>query len=74
MSDNKLLVWNETRHSLDGKEYGVRLLLSETEAKYMQAIGILGELTQIIGMQPVADQQMLEFEKSAYVTNRGMLV
>ena len=64
-------VWSETRKASDGREYEVRLLLTETEALHLQAVGAVGQLWRIVGMQTVADMTMAQFEKEAHTATGG---
>jgi hypothetical protein len=66
-------VWSEFREGSDGKLYSVRLLLTDEEARHMQSVGCLGPLWHIVGMQPVADSTMAQFEKEAHTAGGGVV-
>lgn len=66
-------VWSETRKARNGREYEVRLLLTDAEAQHLQAAGVVGELWQVVGMQTVADMTMAGFEKEAHTATGGSI-
>lgn len=66
-------VWSETRKSKAGREYEVRLLLTDKEAKHLQAAGVVGELWEVIGMQTAADATVARFELEAHTATGGAI-
>ena len=66
-------VWSETRTAPNGETYDVRLLLTDTEAQHLQAVGVVGQLWEIVGMQQVADVTMARFEMEAHTATGGIL-
>lgn len=66
-------VWSETRIAPNGERYDVRLLLTEDEAKHLQAAGVVGPLWRVVGMQTVADMTMAGFEKEAHTATGGAI-
>ena len=66
-------VWSEFREGADGKLYGLRLLLTDEEARHLQAVGCTGPLQRIVGMQAMADSTMAQFEKEAHTAGGGVV-
>lgn len=66
-------VWRETRTAPNGVEYDLRLLLTEDEAKHLQALGVVGPLWRIVGMQAVADMTIAQFEREAHTATGGSI-
>ena len=64
-------VWSEERTSPIGEVYYVRLLLTEAEARHLQAVGVVGSLWRVVDMQAVADIKMAEFERGAHLATGG---
>ena len=48
-------VWAEPKTGADGAEYSVRYLLDIEELNGLQSAGIIGPVSEIVGMQEVAD-------------------
>lgn len=71
MSDMK--AWSETRTAPNGERYDVRLLLTDAEAKHLQAVGAVGPLWRIVGMQEVADATVAQYEKEAHTACGGVV-
>lgn len=71
MSDMK--AWIETRTAPNGERYDVRLLLTDAEAKHLQAVGAVGPLWRIVGMQEVADATVAKYEKEAHTACGGVV-
>ncbi len=66
-------VWSETRTATNGEAYDVRLLMTDTEAEHLQAVGVVGPLWEIVGMQTVADMTMAQFECEAHTATGGAI-
>lgn len=66
-------VWSETRTAPNGERYDVRLLLTTAEASHLQAVGAVGPLWRILGMQQVADATVASFEKEAHTAGGGVV-
>jgi len=65
-------VWGFTSPGNDGKPYGVRLLMTPDEIKALQAAGLIPEVTEIVGMQTVADQLLAGFEREVFTACGGL--
>lgn len=57
----------------DGLPYGVRLLHTDEEIKGLQAAGLIPEVSELIGMQTVADQVVAGFEREALTAMGGLI-
>lgn len=66
-------VWSETRIAPSGEAYDVRVLLTDTEAEHLQAVGVVGPLWEVVGMQTLADSVMAEFERQAHTATGGAI-
>ncbi len=66
-------VWSETRTAPNDEAYDVRLLLTEKEAEHLQAVGVVGPLWEVVGMQTLADSVMAGFEKEAHTATGGAI-
>lgn len=63
--------WAETRHGSDGLPYSVRYLATEQEIDGWQAAGIVGEVSEIVGMQHVAEQAVALIEREMVLATGG---
>jgi hypothetical protein len=66
-------VWSELKTGTDGKLYGIRYLLTDTEADHLQKVGVVGELLEVISMKQAADQTMAAFERDQMVYEGGQV-
>ena len=60
-----MIVWGAIKRGADGKDYGVRYLLTREELAGLQKAGLVGEVEQIDGMQAVADGIVAMYEREA---------
>lgn len=59
----ELKVWAQFKVGADGKEYGVRYLLSDLEMRQLKSMGVIGGgVEQIVGMQRDADEAVAQLE------------
>ena len=66
-----MIVWGSIQRGADGKDYGVRYLLTREELAGLQAAGLVGEVEQIDGMQAVADGIVAMYEREAVLAGGG---
>lgn len=64
-------VWAEFKDGTDGKTYGIRYLLTDTEAEHLQSVGVIGDVMEVISMQSAADQTIAAFERDQMVYEGG---
>jgi len=60
-----MIVFGAIQTGADGKQYGVRYLLTREELAGLQAAGLVGEVDQIEGLQSVADGIVAMYERDA---------
>lgn len=60
-----LKAWSELKTGSDGQEYGIRYLLTTEELFGLQKAGLVGEVTELAYMQPVADEVVASFKADA---------
>lgn len=56
----------------DGFSYSVRLLLEPEELHGLQRAGIVGEVSEVIGMQEAADTLVAGLQKEFYTATGGL--
>lgn len=66
-----MIVWGAIKRGTDGKDYGVRYLLTREELAGLQAAGLVGEVEQIEGLQAVADGIVAMYEREAVLACGG---
>lgn len=66
-----MIVWGTIKRGADGKDYGVRYLLTREELAGLQKAGLVGEVEQIDGMQDVADGIVAMYEREAVLACGG---
>lgn len=66
-----MIVWGTIKTGADGKQYGVRYLLTREELAGLQAAGLVGEVEQIEGLQSVADGIVAMYEREAVLAGGG---
>ena len=64
-------VWNEFKTGADGRLYGVRYMLDNEELAGLQAAGLVGDASEIIGMKEYADHVLADFELQSYKSAGG---
>lgn len=57
----------------DGRTFSIRYLLAADELAGLQAAGILGEVSEVVGMQQAADGLVAHWEKQSFIDNGGNL-
>lgn len=60
-----LKAWSEIKTGADGQEYGLRYLLTTEELFGLQKAGLVGEVAELVYMQPVADEVVASFKADA---------
>lgn len=68
-----MIVFGAIKIGSDGKQYGVRYLLTREELAGLQAAGLVGEVDEVIGMQEAADSVVAAFERDAVVACGGAI-
>jgi hypothetical protein len=66
-------VWNELKTGTNGRLYGVRYLLEPQELQGLQSAGIIGEVSEIVGMQQVADTVIADYERQTFTACGGLV-
>jgi len=66
-------IYSELKTGTDGKIYGLRYMLTETELRHMQSVGLIGEVCEVISMKTAADQAMASFERDQVVYEGGSI-
>lgn len=56
----------------DGFSYSVRLMLEEVELAALQRVGIIGEVSEVVGMQATSDHLVAELQKEFYTACGGL--
>lgn len=59
-------VWTETKTGTDGNRYEVRYLMTELEARQLQAAGLVGELWRVEAMIKVADAAVAGLQRDLH--------
>jgi hypothetical protein len=65
-------VYSATAIGLDGAAYNVRFLLEPEELLGLQRAGIVGEVTEVVGMQDLADALLADMEKQMHTAAGGL--
>lgn len=68
-----MIVWGAIKRGTDGKDYGVRYLLTREELAGLQAAGLVGEVDEIVGMRTVADAIVAMYEREAVLACGGVM-
>lgn len=58
-----LRIYSELKTGIDGKEYGLRHLLSLEELAGLQRAGLVGEVGEVVQMQREADEAVAMVER-----------
>lgn len=58
-----LRIYSELKTGSDGKEYGLRHLLSREELAGLQRAGLVGEVGEVVQMQREADEAVAMVER-----------
>ena len=66
-------VWAEEKAGNDGLIYSIRYLLDSEEVCGLQSAGIIGPVSEIVGMQDAADCLVAGFEKQFYTASGGVV-
>lgn len=66
-------VWSELKTGKDGLTYSVRYLLSDDEIRGLQSAGLIGPVSEIVGMQEAADSLMASYEKEQHQAGGGLV-
>lgn len=56
----------------DGFSYSVRLMLEEVELEALQRVGIIGAVSEVVGMQATSDHLVAELQKEFYTACGGL--
>lgn len=56
----------------DGFTYSVRLMLEDVELEALQRVGIIGAVSEVVGMQPTTDALIAELQKEFYTACGGL--
>lgn len=56
----------------DGFTYSVRLMLEEVELEALQRVGIIGAVSEIVGMQATTDALVAGLQKEFYTACGGL--
>lgn len=65
-------VYSTTAVGLDGAAYSVRFLLEPAELERLQSAGIIGEVSEVVGMQDIADSLIAGLEKQMHTAAGGL--
>lgn len=63
--------YSYTAKGSDGFTYSVRLMLEEIELEALQRAGIIGEVSEVVGMQPTTDALIAGLQKEFYTACGG---
>lgn len=66
-------VWSEIKQGRDGREYSLRYMLTPEEVFHLQKIGLIGEVSEIVGMQTVCDTLIAQFEVENILAEGGQV-
>ena len=66
-------VFSEIKTGTDGREYGVRYLLTDEEASWLRRVGLVGQLYEVVGMKAVADIAVAAIELDNHVGEGGVV-
>jgi hypothetical protein len=64
-------VFSEIKTGTDGREYGIRYLLTDEEASWLRRVGLVGQLYEVVGMKAVADMAVAAIELDNHVSEGG---
>jgi hypothetical protein len=64
-------VFSEIKTGTDGREYGIRYLLTDEEASWLRRVGLVGQLYEVVGMKAVADMAVAAIELDNHVGEGG---
>jgi hypothetical protein len=64
-------IYSEIKTGTDGREYGIRYLLTEEEASWLRRVGLVGQLYEVVGMKAVADMAVAAIELDNHVGEGG---
>lgn len=57
---------------MDGQTYSVRLMLEPLELEVLQRVGIIGEVSEVVGMQATTDALIAGLQKEFYTACGGL--
>lgn len=61
-----------TAKGSDGFTYSVRLMLEEIELEALQRVGIIGAVSEVVGMQPTTDALVAGLQREFYTACGGL--
>jgi hypothetical protein len=64
-------IYSEIKTGTDGREYGIRYLLTDEEASWLRRVGLVGQLYEVVGMKAVADMAVAAIELDNHVGEGG---
>ena len=71
MSD-KPRVWSQSIRLPDGRVFEVLHLATAEHIKALQAVGLVGDVDEVVGMQEAADAELAQLEKQFHVDSGGV--
>lgn len=57
---------------IDGHSYSVRLMLEPLELEVLQRVGVIGEVSEVVGMQATTDELIAGLQKEFYTACGGL--
>ena len=69
---DKPKVWSQSIRLPDGRVFEVPYLATAEHIKALQAVGLVGEVDEVVGMQAAADVELAQLEKQFHVDAGGV--
>ena len=69
---DKPKVWSQSIRLPDGRVFAVPYLATAEHIKALQAVGLVGEVDEVVGMQDAADAEVAQLEKQFHVDAGGV--
>ena len=60
-------VWSQSIRLPDGRVFEVPYLATAEHIKALQAVGLVGEVDEVVGMQEAADAEVAQLEKQFHM-------
>ncbi len=66
-------VWSQSIRLPDGRVFEIPYLATAEHIKALQAVGLVGEVDEVVGMQEAADTEIAKLEIDAYAAFGGLI-
>ena len=70
---DKPKVWSQSIRLPDGRVFEVPYLATAEHIKALQAVGLVGDVDEVVGMQAAADVEVAQLEKQFHVDTGGVM-